>query len=94
MLVEHCQKLSIIELARQAKGQLLKSLLSAKITTTGQPIRLTTTDCHFGGKRYWLVCPNCSRRIGILYKKPTSELLLCRKCHNLTYLKIRYHKMV
>lgn len=94
MLVEHCQKLSIVELTRQAKGQLLESLLKAKISTNQQGLELTYTECNFGGKRYWLVCPKCGKRVGVLYKKPTSELLFCRKCHELRYIKSRYHKMM
>lgn len=94
MLVEHCQKLNIIELTKQAKGQLLESLLNAKISATEQGISLTTTNCYFGGQRYWLVCPKCERRAGVLYKKPTGDLLLCRKCHNLKYIKSRYNKMI
>lgn len=43
---------------------------------------LTTTPCHFGGKRYWFKCPMCDRRIGVLYK---NGYFACRYCHGLTY---------
>jgi hypothetical protein len=92
--VEHCKKLNIQVLARQARGQLMEALLHSSLSVSGQGIKLTTSNCYFGGKRFWLVCPNCSKRVGTLYQKPTGDLLLCRKCHNLTYLKIRYHKML
>jgi len=50
---------------------------------------LTTTPCHFGGTRYWFVCPAtynqkpCCRRAEVLYK--LGNYFACRHCHNLTY---------
>ena len=38
-------------------------------------IRVTATPCHFGGKRYWLVCPSCDRRCVALYSN-----FQCRIC--------------
>lgn len=52
-------------------------------------IPLTTTDYHFGGKRYWFICPcsangmYCGRRVGILYLG--GQYFACRHCYNLTY---------
>jgi len=46
-------------------------------------IPLTTTDCEFGGVRYWMHCPRCSRRCAKLYR--AYGCFRCRKCHNLTY---------
>lgn len=52
-------------------------------------IPLTTTDCHFGGRRYWFICPlfrngvYCGRRVGVLYKG--GDYFGCRHCYNLTY---------
>jgi hypothetical protein len=54
-------------------------------------IDLTTTPCHFGGKRYWLICPlvknnrPCLRRVGKLYLPPNGKYFGCRHCYNLTY---------
>ncbi len=93
-LVEHCKKLNINTLAKQVRTPLIEALLKAQISTAKQVINLTTSNCHFGGQRYWLVCPSCAKRVGTLYQKPTSDLLLCRKCHGLSYLKTRYHKMI
>ena len=93
-LVEHCKKLSIYDLTRRAKAQLFEALLRADISLTEQDIKLTTSNCYFGGKRFWLVCPGCNRRVGVLYQKPYGELLRCRKCYSLSYLKTRYHKMI
>ncbi|MGI8419222.1 MAG: hypothetical protein ACR2LN_01105 [Candidatus Levyibacteriota bacterium] len=48
-------------------------------------IFITTTPCHFGGFRYWFLCPNmdCKKRARSIYAR--SGLFLCRHCHNLTY---------
>ena len=41
------------------------------------------TVCNYGGKRAWLLCPNCNRRVAVLYG--ASRYFLCRHCYNLTY---------
>lgn len=52
-------------------------------------VMLTTTACHFGGERYWFICPlykngiYCGRRAGVLYL--SSGYFGCRHCQNLTY---------
>jgi hypothetical protein len=53
----------------------------------GQPVepylvRWTTTTPHYGGRRYWWLCPACSRRCAHLYG---GHPFLCRECHGLTY---------
>lgn len=48
-------------------------------------IPLTTTDCHFGGIRYWFLCPCCGKRSGCLYKAPGGEYFHCRDCNRLSY---------
>jgi len=55
-------------------------------------IRLTETPCHYGGSRFWFVCPSCGRRAGKVYL-PTNVYYngervtrwLCRRCYGLTY---------
>lgn len=55
------------------------------------PIRLETTEPHFGGTRWWFTCPlvrdgkACNRRVGRLYLPPGSTYFGCRHCHDLTY---------
>ncbi len=50
---------------------------------------LVKTSCHFGGFRYWFICPlgrgdkPCGRRVGALYQG--YRLFGCRHCYNLTY---------
>ena len=46
-------------------------------------IHLTWTDCAFGGRRPWLVCPKCDRRVAKLYLLGGN--FLCRHCHSLNY---------
>lgn len=48
-----------------------------------QLISLTYTPCHFGGSRPWFVCPECSRRVGVLVGG--GRLFWCRHCHQLPY---------
>ena len=52
-------------------------------------VRLVSTECNYGGKRWWFVCPltvdgrSCSRRVGKLYKD--GNYFGCRHCYDLTY---------
>jgi hypothetical protein len=54
-------------------------------------INLTTTPCHFGGVRYWFICPlstngvYCGRRTGTLYLASGGKYFGCRHCYNLSY---------
>ncbi|HXG68722.1 MAG TPA: hypothetical protein VNO70_26735 [Blastocatellia bacterium] len=48
-------------------------------------VALTTTRPHFGGRRWWFVCPLCARRVGKLYLPPGGRYFGCRHCHDLTY---------
>jgi hypothetical protein len=40
-------------------------------------INLTTTKCNFGGVRYWFICPDCNKRVCVLY---ADILFKCRSC--------------
>lgn len=48
-----------------------------------QRIILEKTPCHLGGDRTWFSCPECRRRVAILYSKNAE--FACRHCHNLNY---------
>ena len=54
-------------------------------------ITLANTPCHFGGVRYWFICPlslngvYCGRRVGTLYLAPGGKFFGCRHCYNLSY---------
>lgn len=49
-----------------------------------QTVCLEWTDCHYGGKRAWWLCPavGCGRRVAVLY---AGRVLACRHCHQLAY---------
>lgn len=65
--------------------------LSYTISRDGQSeqvryqVPLTWTECNYGGKRPWFICPGggCGRRVGKLYLD--GKYFLCRHCHNLAY---------
>jgi hypothetical protein len=52
-------------------------------------VLLSSTPCHFGGIRWWFICPiyingiACGRRVRKLYK--LKDYFACRECHNLCY---------
>lgn len=64
---------------------------TGKKTDLDYKIRLTTTPCHFGGIRYWFICPlsvkgvYCGRRTGTLYLASEGIYFGCRHCYNLSY---------
>ena len=49
------------------------------------PVGLKTTACHYGGLRYWFVCPTkeCSQRVAKLYLG--DKYFACRHCCQLAY---------
>jgi len=60
------------------------------------PVRLTATPCHYGGKRWWFICPlirngwACNRRVLKLYLGG-GKYFGCRHCYNLTYTSCQEH---
>jgi len=48
-----------------------------------QTILLATQACHFGGERYWFVCPTCKGRAYSLYPHGG---LSCWRCAGLRYV--------
>jgi hypothetical protein len=48
-------------------------------------VQVAESTCHFGGRRYWLVCPNprCRRRTARLFR--VDDGLTCRNCAKLSY---------
>ena len=60
-------------------------------------IQLVTTRPHFGGLRWWFVCPlvvngrACDRRVRKLYLAPGCSYFGCRHCLNLTYKSAQEH---
>jgi len=52
-------------------------------------IKLISTPCNYGGKRYWFICPinekgiYCGRRVGTLFS--IGKYFGCRHCGNIIY---------
>jgi len=83
LTVEKCERLSIFELRIQ--GLLISNESDDYLYGNGVEIPLTKTPCYFGGERFWFICPDCHRRVAILYRPRYSSFFLCRHCHDLTY---------
>lgn len=45
-------------------------------------VGITTTKCNYGGKRYWFICPKCSKRVGVLF---CNGYYVCRHCIGVNY---------
>ena len=48
-----------------------------------QRITLERTRCNYGGDRPWFRCPQCFKRVAVLYG--ADVLFLCRHCYQLPY---------
>lgn len=62
-------------------------------SANGEPVdytvHLTWTRPHFGGVRWWLVCPLTNRRAAKLYLAPGTRRFAHRETHGLTYTSCR-----
>ncbi len=54
------------------------------LTRMLQRVSLIYSAGPHGGKRPWFACPQCQRRVGILYHAPSLPFF-CRRCCNLAY---------
>ena len=48
-----------------------------------QRVQMQTAPCHLGGQRYWFMCPQCSKRVAVLYA--LGRYFACRQCGGLGY---------
>ena len=48
-----------------------------------QTVRVTAAPCHFGGKRYYMHCPCCTKRRYKLHL--ANDGFYCRECYRLPY---------
>ena len=46
-------------------------------------VRFDRTACNYGGYRTWFLCPNCWKRVALLYG--AGKYFLCRHCYDLAY---------
>ncbi len=49
-------------------------------------VAIEWTPCNYGGKRPWWTCPDCGKRVAILYG---GRKFACRHCQSLTYKSTR-----
>jgi len=92
---EQVASISIWELKRvtlHASGSHFKFSWDSSSGGGSQDIALKTTDCFFGGFRYWFQCPGCARRAAILYLPFGAKVFACRNCYKLTYRSCQNHK--
>lgn len=69
----------------QSEGPSLRIVIPAGSANPPIMIALTTTDLHFGGQRWWFLCPGCDRRSEILYADCPAGPFRCRVCLSLAY---------
>lgn len=62
-----------------------------KATSLEYSVELDQTFPHYGGVRWWFICPlvvngqPCQRRVSKLYLPPNAQYFGCRHCYDLTY---------
>ena len=65
-------------------GEYLRLNYAANGVERTQSILVTRTRCRFGGSRPWFRCPECSRRVAVLYHR--GGRFACRSCQRIAYL--------
>jgi hypothetical protein len=48
-------------------------------------VALDSTPCHYGGRRWWFVCPRSGRRVAKLHLPPGGTLFAARRAYGLAY---------
>lgn len=91
---DHAQKINVNNLVRQAGREVKLRLLEGKVEALGLEVGFTSSKTKFKGERLWFVCPQCGRRVGVIYKPPVQDKINCLKCLNLKYKKQRFKGMV
>ena len=62
-----------------------------QIFVNGCSVLLDWTACTYGGYRAWFLCPDCGRRVALLYLHGSGRAS-CRTCLNLDYASQRESK--
>ncbi len=68
---------------RGAAGPLVELQYAYRGEEVRDLIPVVTTQPHYGGRRWWWICPRCGRRVGVLYAP--GKLWRCRWCYRITY---------
>lgn len=92
-LVEACQKVDIQQVLEGYRASIKEDFRKSIFKVNEIVISLVESRTGNGGVRFWLQCPACMRRIGMLYQSP-SGAVGCRRCLKLDYRSHRYKGMV
>lgn len=93
LTVETCQKIRIDDLLKQCREEFKEAMMTSKLNVMGINVELIAAETQFNGIRFWFKCPQCERRIGVLFRHPISQSIGCRLCLHLRYRKQRYKGM-
>ena len=93
LTVETCPRVKIDNLLKQCRQSFKESMLTSQLKVMGIDVELITTETKFNGVRFWFQCPQCERRVGVMFKHPITEVIGCRLCLNLRYRKQRFKGM-
>lgn len=94
LLVEDCQKVAVTDVLKKYKAMLKENFVRSQFEMMKADVRLTTSNTGNKGVRFWFVCPNCDRRVGLLLVHPLQGRLGCRKCLKLEYRKRKFKGML
>lgn len=72
-------------LARGTREAALRLTYFCDSRRNDDTILLVPTRPHFGGRRWWFICPACGGRARKLFLPPSRPNFRCRRCHRLTY---------
>lgn len=86
---ELCPKIQLANLKSQLQSR--QSSLIVKSWGDEHVIKVTWTECNYGGLRPWFLCQKCGKKAAILYLKRSK--LGCRICQRLTYLMSQSDKL-
>ena len=87
LLVENCHKIAISDILYQYRINLKETILYSKFEMMNINVGLAVSKTGGGGMRFWFLCPNCERRVGILFIHPNQISIGCQKCLKLDYRK-------
>ena len=93
-MVDQCQRFDVSTYTRLSKSKLREAIMKSHMVAAGVKVGLVTSKVGKNGVRNWFKCPLCSKRFGVLFVHPITQILGCRVCLNLEYRKRRFKGMV
>lgn len=67
---------------RQGNAQSIEVSYTHRNKPYKYSIQLSKSACHYGNYRHWWLCPNCSKRVAVLY---CAGAYVCRHCIGANY---------